>query len=247
MNSLQEVLRESAEPLKSTAIRKLLGIKSAKQLKSDLEAEVNAGRIYFWGSGMYWDRNPSTIARERLLKVAASELLKASDLVKRAAADGQKISSKVVTAARKELEAEGLLRVVAKVYVNAEHPEAYLQQQIGHLLSEFKIERTREQIRVFLALATPEMEVRDVAEKIFAAMNRIAFAPGTTVTFYRLRQQPELADIPKAIFDQAALLLQKERTALLEEHGHAARLPKAEQDMLVNDGLGTYYVSIYSL
>ena len=82
---------------------------------------------------------------------------------------------------------------------------------------------------------------------MFAAMNELAFAPGTTVTFYRLRQRPELASIPKEIFDKAALLLQQERRALLAVHDHAARLPKEQQDEFVTDGLGTYYVSIYAV
>ena len=86
----------------------------------------------------------------------------------------------------------------------------------------------------------------DAAEKIFAAMNRVAFAPGTTVTFYRLRQQGELADIPKPVFDRAALLLQKERRALLSIHDHAAALSPEEREGFVTDGLGKYYVSIYA-
>jgi hypothetical protein len=66
------------------------------------------------------------------------------------------------------------------------------------------------------------------------------------VTFYRLRQQPELAHIPKAIFDEAALLLQHEQKALLSLHDHAAALPAEERERFVTDGLGTYYVSIYA-
>jgi hypothetical protein len=88
--------------------------------------------------------------------------------------------------------------------------------------------------------------VQEVAAKIFDAMNRIAFSPGTTVTFYRLRQQPELAHVPKAIFDEAALLLQHDRKALLSLHDHASALPAEERERFVTDGLGTYYVSIYS-
>jgi hypothetical protein len=87
-------------------------------------------------------------------------------------------------------------------------------------------------------------DVREVAEKMFAAMNRIAFAPGTTVTFYLLRQQPELAHIPKAIFDEAALLLQQARRALLMVHDFAAALPAGQQESFVSDGLGKFYVSI---
>ena len=94
--------------------------------------------------------------------------------------------------------------------------------------------------------AVEDQDVRDTAEKMFAAMNRIAFSPGTTVTFYRLRQQPELADIPKQIFDRAALLLASERRVLLSIHDHAAALPAEDRDALVTDGLGKFYVSIYA-
>jgi hypothetical protein len=77
-------------------------------------------------------------------------------------------------------------------------------------------------------------------------MNQLAFSAGATVTFYRLRQHPELADIPKLIFDRAALLLQTERRALLSVHDHAAGLPAEEREGFVTDGLGKFYVSIYA-
>jgi hypothetical protein len=89
-------------------------------------------------------------------------------------------------------------------------------------------------------------EVTGIADQIFAAMNRLAFSPGASVTFYRLRLQPELATIPKAEFDAACLLLEKQRRCLLMIHDHAAALPEAERARFVTDGLGAYYVSIYA-
>jgi len=197
---------------------------------------------------------PRTIARSRLLNLAKGEFLAATALVKRAAEDSPKISQAVLKAARTELVNERLLRVVAKLNVNSQHPQQYLVQEIGRLLAEFGVTRSKEQIQALLdpgqakAPVTLEADtVPEVAEKMFEAMNRIAFAPGTTVTFYRLRQQPELASVPKAIFDQAALRLQQERRALLAVHDHASRLPQEEQDQFVTDGLGTFYVSIYAV
>ena len=137
--------------------------------------------------------------------------------------------------------------------MNVQYPEPFLEQEIGRLLTEFGIERSTEQIRALFgpAQAKPpverEPEIPEVAQRMFEAMNRIAFAPGTTVTFFRLRQQPELASVPKSVFDQAALLLQQERKALLAVHDHASRLPEAEQEQFVTDGLGNFYVSIYAL
>jgi hypothetical protein len=60
-----------------------------------------------------------------------------------------------------------------------------------------------------------------------------------------LRQLPEFADVPKPVFDKAALQLQNERKLLLSWHDHAASLPKQEQDILVSDGSGKHYVSAY--
>jgi hypothetical protein len=134
------------------------------------------------------------------------------------------------------------------------HTEAYLETEIAHLLKSHGRERPTSRIQALLAPepepspepAHPNDTVQEAAAKIFDAMNRIAFSPGTTVTFYRLRQQPELANIPKAIFDEAALLLQNERKALLSLHDHAPALSAEERERFVTDGLGTWYVSIYA-
>jgi hypothetical protein len=260
--AIRQALQQAGKPLSSTALSKLLQQKSGKAFKPALDAEVRAGRIYPWGADLYWDRNPRTMARERLLNLAGAEILANASLNKRAASESPKIGPRVIPEVRKELVRENLLREVgpprgskskAKLNVNVRHPAPYLEQEMERLLAEFGVPRSRERIRALLALepAEPEPsaepEVGEVAEKIFAAMNRIAFAPGTTVTFYRLRQQPELASLPKPVFDQAAFLLQHQRRALLAVHDHASRLPSAEQDQLVTDGLGTYYVSIYAL
>jgi len=50
----------------------------------------------------------------------------------------------------------------------------------------------------------------------------------------------------KNIFDEAALLLQRDRKVLLSLHDHAAALPAEERERFVTDGSGTYYVSIYA-
>jgi hypothetical protein len=88
--------------------------------------------------------------------------------------------------------------------------------------------------------------VRETADRIFAAVNRIAFSPGTTVTFSRLRQEPELAGLAKNLFDRAVLLLEQDRRAVLTVHGHAAALTDSDREALVRDDAGTYYASIYS-
>jgi hypothetical protein len=85
----------------------------------------------------------------------------------------------------------------------------HLTASVSALLSGHDGHETRPQIKS--SAADADITVQEVAKKMFDAMNRIAFAPGTTVTFYRLRQQPELADVPKQIFDQAALFLERER------------------------------------
>jgi hypothetical protein len=243
-------LEQAEKPLTAAALSKLFKQKGGKAFKPVLDAEVAAGRIYSWGASLYWHKDPGPIARERLLDAAAAEVLAASPLDKRVSREVPRIPAGVVREARLQLTSEGLLRIGApipgskgKVVVNVRKPGAYLEQVIERLLTGFGMERSRERIRELL----DEPDVREIADKIFAAMNRIAFAPGTTVTFYRLRQQPELAGIPKAVFDTAALLLQQERKAMLAVHDHAGRLAAKEQDELVTDGLGNYYVSIYAL
>lgn len=262
---LESILRElqlSDKPLKASELGKRLGQKNGTAVKALLDVEVSAGRVYAWSKTLYWTRSPKELARERLLQVAASEILTKGALDKQAADGSPKISSRIVKEVRALLAGEGVLREVAppsgaksktKVVVNVQSPGVYLEPLIAKLLADFGMERSKEQIHALLAAATPqanvrpEGDIRQAAEKMFGAMNRIALAPGTTVTFYRLHQQPELAHVPKLVFDGAALLLQQERRALLSVHDHAARLPQAEQDELVTDGLGNYYVSIYAI
>lgn len=237
-----------------------------------LGEDLNSGKVFRWGDSKkpaFWNRDPLLEARERLLKVAAEKALTRLALTREAAKSKPKLSSDAVRSARENLIQSGLLREVpaartssTRRLIHVEHPEVLepeIARLIEALLAKYGVTRPHERIRALLAAdappavhesATPsaadEERVRDTAEKIFAAMNRIAFAPGTTVTFYRLRQQAELADIPKPIFDRAALLLQKERRALLGLHDHAPALPAEEREGLVTDGLGKFYVSIYA-
>jgi len=268
--AILKAIADSREPvppsaLGSTLDRKVPGTHVSNLLANDL----NSGRVFQWGTAgkpALWNRDPKSVARARLSKIAASEVLTRSDLAKRAVGGPPKLKVTAVRAAQAELLREKrLLEVRAapgsktKLLMGTEHPEffPYVYTEVEGLLTKFGLKRSPERIRALLAADAPlsthepsfmgeEESVPDVAEKIFSAMNRIAFAPGTTVTFYRLRQQAELADIPKRIFDQAALLLQKERRALLAIHDHAEALPAEEREGFVTDGLGKFYVSIYA-
>ena len=262
--AIRNELELSENPLNAAALSKRLKQKSGKAFKPTLDDEVRVGRIYSWGRDLYWDRNPRVMARERLLRVTARELMTADPLNQKVRSESPKINKNVVNEIRKDLVREGALREVAqrgpksraKVIVNLSNPRPYLESEIGGLLKEFGIERSTERIRALLEPAEPQPQVevqtgagpdlREIAETMLAAINRIASEPGTTVTFYRLRQQPALASVPKPTFDKAALLLRHDRKAELAVHDHAARLPQSEQDELVTDGLGNYYVSIYT-
>lgn len=226
-------------------------------MKLLLAGDVASGRVFEWGKSAYWRCDPEQVARGRMLELAAHELLKPADLKSRICKVAPKVSPKTAQLALKKLgaenrflEKEGKTASVSGV-IDLQHPEPYLERKIAAVLKAVGIERSPERIRALLgteveAGAPAATGVREAADKMFAAMNRIAFAPGTTVTFYLLRQQPELAHLPKKIFDEGALLLQQERRALLSAHGYAARLPAEERDQLVTDGSGNYYVSIYA-
>jgi hypothetical protein len=261
-----KLIAESSEPLKAADLIKSAGLPkklTGKALQSSLEQEVESGQIFNWGTkaiSVYWHRKPKAEARERLLSLAASELLDAAKLSARSMAGPPKLSKATVAGALKELQTEERFRLITpagsktKQVVNLEHPEPYLAAEIARLLQSFGRQQLIEPMSALLShkplpeSASPTMntDVQEVAAKMFEAMNRIAFSPGTTVTFYRLRQQLELADVPKEIFDKAALLLEHERKALLSFHDHAAALPAEQREQFVTDGLGTYYVSIYA-
>src|SRR5207245_350247 len=112
----EAILRElelAENPLTSAALSKRLKKKmTGKAFKPTLDDEVRAGRIHSWGD-RYWDRNPRDVARERLLRVTASELLTADPLNKRVAPESPKIKQNVVIDVRKELIRDGSLRKVA--------------------------------------------------------------------------------------------------------------------------------------
>lgn len=263
--AILRLIREASEPVKAAALIKSAGLAkgiTAKALQAFLDEDLGAGAIFNWGSNAtpaYWRSDRQTQARERLLSIAAKELVTDKELIGRAAIGPPKLPAGAIKDARAKLASEQRLSLLTsppgsktKVVVDTQHPEPYLEAEIARLLQSFGRERPASRIRALIS-DEPAAEaqvatatVQEVAEKMFDAMNRIAFSPGTTVTFYRLRQQPELAHVTKAVFDEAALLLQRERKALLSLHGHAPALPADEREKLVTDGLGTYYVSIYA-
>jgi hypothetical protein len=233
-------IRAASEPVKPAALAKLAGLTGPK-VAVLLTDEVSSGAVFRWGTS-YWHRDQESEARERLLANADGVLTDAKSTAKAGAAK-PKIAGPAVKRALKRLVEEKRLHVVKKRVLNAAQLDEYLESEIGQLLRSFGREIPKDRIRTLFGKSE---SVEAVAEKIFDAMNRIAFSPGASVTFYRLRQQPELAEIPKAVFDRAALHLQSERKALLSVHDHASALPAEERERFVTDGLGTYYVSIYS-
>ncbi|MGC2660423.1 MAG: hypothetical protein WA324_20920 [Bryobacteraceae bacterium] len=264
-----KLIQNSPAPIRPVDLIKSAGLPkkvTGKALQAALAEELETEQIFNWGtktSHLYWHCGPEAEARQRLLSLAASEVLDQASSTARAAAGQPKLSKTVVGQALKDLVHQQRLSLVAsppgskkKQVVNREHPEPYLVWEIGRLLQDFGREQLTSRVAALLsdkdadarpaAASSAKATVQEVAAAMFEAVNRIAFSPGTTVTFYRLRQQPELAHIPKEIFDQAALLLEHERKALLSLHDHAAALPPEERQQFVTDGLGTYYVSIYA-
>jgi hypothetical protein len=248
--SLLKAIQEAEAPLKPAQLAKSTRKLTGPRVKELLAEDVTAGRIFNWSSDkspLYWHREPTAEARDRLLKIAGEESLTKPRLTTRAAKLPPKIGAAVVKSALEHLIDNHHLCLAPKSK-RVMHTDACLEFEIAHLLKSHGRERPTSRIQALLAPEAPHSDdtVQQVAAKIFDAMNRIAFSPGTTVTFYRLRQQPELAHIPKAIFDQAALLLQRDRKALLSLHDHAPALPPEERERFVTDGLGTWYVSIYA-
>jgi len=267
---LLQAISEAVNPVAAATLGSLKGLgrkTPSTQLLSLLEGDIDSGTVFLWGSRTkpsFWTKSPENIARERLLEISAVEMLTKAGLEKRAAPGPPKLSAAVVKRVQRDLLAEGGLSEIpaaagskGRRVLNVKRPEVYLEAEISGLLERFGLHRPAERIQALLAGVetheaaasagkSADKDVREVAGMIFEAMSRLAFAPGTTVTFFRLRQQPELANIPKRIFDEAALLLQAERRALLSIHDHAQALPKEEQDRFVTDGLGHFYVSIYA-
>jgi len=248
-SSLLKAIQESASPLKPAQLAKCVNSTpklSGPHVKTLLADAFSAGHTFNWGtdkSPLYWHREPATEARDRLLRISAEESLTSAQLAARAAKMPPKIGPAILKPVLEGLIDDHRLCLVLKRVM---HTEAYLSAEIARLLKLYGRERPASRIQALLSPEPESQTVHEAAAKIFDAMNRIAFSPGTTVTFYRLRQQPELAHIPKAIFDEAALLLQHERKALLSLHDHAPALSEEERERFVTDGLGTYYVSIYA-
>lgn len=258
--TLLQAIDAADAPVTAAALGKRPGIGTGARAKLLLAEDVASGRVFNWGKSAYWNLDPETVARQRVLEAVGRECLSLSDLKKRVCRETPTLATKAVQFAIKMLIAEKrLLRKETKLsnvsgIIDLKHPEPYLQRKIAAVLKSVELERSADRIGALLATesdfsavsSVPSPEVKDVAEIMFAAMNRLAFAPGTTVTFHILRQQPELTHIPKKIFDGAALLLQQERRALLNPHGYAGSIAAQEKEQLVTDGFGNYYVSIYA-
>jgi hypothetical protein len=259
--TILQAIDSADAPITASALGKRPGIGTSARVKLLLAGDIASGRVFNWGKTAYWNLDPETVARQRVLAAAGRECLRLSDLKKSVSGETPKLTATAVQSAiRKLISEDRLLPKEAKTsnvsgIIDLQHPEPYLHRKITAILKSVGIERSANRIAALLAPEIeasaaasdePSPDVQDVAEKIFAAMNRAAFAAGTTVTFHVLRQRPELAHIPKKIFDEAALLLQQDRRALLNPHGYAGSISIQEKEQLVTDGFGNYYVSIYA-
>lgn len=258
--TILQAVHAADAPVTAATLGKKPGIGTGTRVKLLLAEDVANGRVFHWGKSAYWILDPETVARQRVLEIVGRDCLSLIDLKKRVCRETPKLATKAVQFAIKELISENrLLPKETKTsnvsgIIDLKHPEPYLQRKIVAVLKSVGIERSDARIKALLvpevdvqvAPAGPSSDVQDVAERMFAVMNRVAFAPGATVTFHVLRQQPELAHIPKKIFDEAAMLLQQERRALLNPHGYAGSITIQEREQLVTDGFGNYYVSIYA-
>ncbi|MEZ5354985.1 MAG: hypothetical protein R2762_20300 [Bryobacteraceae bacterium] len=268
--ALVQAIQQAQSPLSAAQLaRAFAGTKvdgkklAAKHIAPMLAGDVDSGRLFAWGKN-YWNRDPETLARERLL-AAASEMLGKTGLATRAAAGDPKLQKGLVNKVRDALLREGRLREMpaaagskSKRVIDTAHPWPFLESEIAALLASFGIERPASQIRTLLggAQGTPvpapspvtasTPAIGAIATRLFDAMTRIAFSPGASVTFQRLRTQPELAALDKRTFDEAALLLQKEAKVFLNAHGFAKAIAEQEREQLVTDGYGNYYVSIFA-
>jgi hypothetical protein len=80
---------------------------------------------------------------------------------------------------------------------------------------------------------------------ILRVIARIEHSPGTSVTFYRLRQQKEFARIPRSTFDRAILKLKKEgKIDLLQSSWSPGVRPDMQADDVVDRTAGRSYVSL---
>ncbi len=258
--SVLSVIEDADAPVTAAQIvRALAGAKingkkiSTKQVVVMLAGDVDAGAVYLWGKA-YWTRDSKALARERLLAAAGALPTKAE--LSTIAAEGEpKLQKALVNKIRDELLRAGRLREMppavgtkAKRILDAAHPEPFLEAEIAALLASFGIRRSAAQIQALLGgkIQSQVTGAGEAAELLFAAMTRLAFSPGASVTFQRLRLQPELAAVDKRTFDEAALTLQRQERVFLNDHGFAKAISDAEREQLVTDGFGNYYVSIYA-
>jgi hypothetical protein len=128
-------------------------------------------------------------------------------------------------------------------YLDAISKEAGLKRVASLRTLTNSINRAR-QLRDLSPKVDPIDEVSDKIFSSMARLNKESNSPNATVTFDKLRQQPELKSVPKETFDKAVVKLQNDRKALMMIHGHAKALPEAARNDLVEHE-GNYYVSMY--
>jgi len=91
-----------------------------------------------------------------------------------------------------------------------------------------------------------EWDWDDVSQRLLAALPQVEprAAEGAPVSLTRLREWPGLKDLPKAVFDRAALELAVRGVVVLNRHDYPASLSDEERQKLVQDDRGCCYIGI---
>jgi hypothetical protein len=252
--AVREALQRSDKPLSLTQLCKQLTgpFRVPEKKKSELRAVLQRDSpqgIYEWpkfrGSIRFWDRDPKGVAEAALIEIASEKPITRSVLLKALA--------KKVTGYKSETLIPELLhdrrlfedppwgrnRKLTAIRPDPERYRSELEGQLRPILEKYAALGITP-----LATSGTGAPTRVSAESIAEALERIEPRKGLVVALSRIRKAPELDGVSKSDFDRAVMQLLEQRRVFLHDHSAPHTLSAAEQEQLVTDGKGNFYVGI---
>jgi len=256
-----DALQRAPQPLSVDQLRRQMAVRIGPKQKAEFMALLRADpRIHPWpGSGKtprFWHREPREVAAETALEAASHSPLDSAALVRAIVKNAHRYPRTDAAALVKELIDEGRLfedppwgrkRKISATPPDSESYRHELEAQLRPILEKYAALRITPKALVDEICAngvSPAQANTDAAAQIAAALERIEPRRGLVVAVSKLRHAPELAGVSKSGFDAAAMHLFGARRVFLHDHTAPHTLTAAEQDDLIADGKGTFYVGI---
>ncbi|MBN2032071.1 MAG: hypothetical protein JW836_02255 [Deltaproteobacteria bacterium] len=236
-------------------------------VQSTLEELVNAGRLHIWQPGVtayYCQFDPEAVALEAIAKALAAGPLTQRELIDRLrnrlpGYQAKHLKEHILKSSR-VLEHPKCGKEKIRYGLNPPEPGPYLDRAVREVIAAYRIlAPCRISLdALFDALKNrlrPEKKTPFFSEKAFESESQVArrlilesmarLQPfGQKRALVSIRELRRSLNLAKADFDRAIFGLARENRVALHHHDFPNSLTSVQQDELVRDEAGTYYVGI---